>query len=185
MGEYVKILSKSKMYWEVILRRIHMIFVTLGTQDKPFQRLLDAIQKQIDNGTIKDEVIVQAGCTKFESKQMKLYDMMDIETFETYVKNCDLMIAHGGVGSILDALKQDKKVIAAPRLGKYGEAANDHQKQIIDEFSKEGYILALNNFNELDKVLKKAKKFKPRKYASKRMEFVNQLEHYIETGTLN
>ena len=161
-----------------------MIFVTLGTQDKPFKRLLDAIQKQIDNGNIKEEVIVQAGCTKFESKQMKLYDMMDIDSFETYVNNCDLMIAHGGVGSILDALQKDKKVIAAPRLGKYGEAANDHQKQIIDEFSKEGYILPLNNFDELDQLLKKVKRFKPKKYASKRMEFIEKIEHYIETGLL-
>lgn len=161
-----------------------MIFVTLGTQDKPFKRLLDAIQKQIDNGNIKEEVIVQAGCTPFDSKEMKIYDMMDMETFETYVKNCDLMIAHGGVGSILDALREGKKVIAAARLGKYGEAANDHQKQIIDEFSKEGYILSLNNFDELDKVLKQVKKFKPKKYASKRMEFIEQLVSYIETGIL-
>ena len=40
-----------------------MILVTLGTQDKSFKRLLDAIQKQIDLGYIKDKVIVQAGCT--------------------------------------------------------------------------------------------------------------------------
>ena len=30
-----------------------MILVTLGTQDKPFKRLLLAIQKEIDNGNIK------------------------------------------------------------------------------------------------------------------------------------
>lgn len=161
-----------------------MIFVTLGTQDKPFERLLKAIQKQIDNGNIKEEVVVQAGCTKFDSKDMKLYSMMDMDLFEEYVKQCDLMIAHGGVGSILTALKEGKKVIAAPRLGKYGEAANDHQKQIIDEFSKEGYILPLNNFDELDQLLKKVKRFKPKKYASKRMEFIEKIEHYIETGLL-
>ena len=40
-----------------------MILVTLGTQDKKFTRLLEAIQKQIDKGNIKDKVIVQAGCT--------------------------------------------------------------------------------------------------------------------------
>ena len=43
-----------------------MILVTLGTQDKPFNRLLDAVQKQIDNGVITDKVVVQAGYTKYE-----------------------------------------------------------------------------------------------------------------------
>ena len=38
-----------------------MILVTLGTQDKSFIRLLDAIQKEIDKGNIKDEIVVQAG----------------------------------------------------------------------------------------------------------------------------
>ena len=31
-----------------------MILVTLGTQDKPFYRLLEAVQKQIDNKNIKN-----------------------------------------------------------------------------------------------------------------------------------
>ena len=47
-----------------------MILVTLGTQDKQFVRLLDIVQEQIDLGNIKDKVIVQAGCTKYESKDM-------------------------------------------------------------------------------------------------------------------
>ena len=37
-----------------------MIFVTLGTQDKGFPRLLEAIDREILNGTIKEKVVVQA-----------------------------------------------------------------------------------------------------------------------------
>ena len=48
-----------------------MIFVTLGTQDKGFPRLLDAIEKQIKKGNIKEKVIVQAGLTEYKSKNMK------------------------------------------------------------------------------------------------------------------
>ncbi|UKI27648.1 MAG: hypothetical protein L6V91_03385 [Bacilli bacterium] len=43
-----------------------MILITLGTQDKQFTRLLESVQKEIDKGNIKDEVVVQAGHTKFE-----------------------------------------------------------------------------------------------------------------------
>ena len=42
-----------------------MILVTLGTQDKEFKRLLESIDKEINNGTITDKVVVQAGCTKY------------------------------------------------------------------------------------------------------------------------
>ena len=125
-----------------------MILVTLGTQDKTFPRLLDIIQKGIESGFIKDEVIVQAGNTKYDSKDMKIFDLIDREEFAELIKKCDLLITHGGVGSIITGLKNNKKVIAAPRLFKYGEHTNDHQVQIIEKFSDSRYILPLSeNFS--------------------------------------
>ena len=123
-----------------------MIFVTLGTQDKPFTRLLEAIQKQIDAGVIKDKVIVQAGYTKFESDDMKIYELINMDEFDKLIKECDILITHGGVGNILTGLKYNKKIIAAARLEKYGEHTNDHQLQIVDKFADEGYILKLSDF---------------------------------------
>ena len=61
-----------------------MVFVTLGTQDKVFTRLLKNIDKEIDNGNIKGEVIVQAGFTKYESKNMKVFDLLPKEDFDKY-----------------------------------------------------------------------------------------------------
>ena len=84
-----------------------MILVTLGTQDKNFSRLLDAVQKQINNGNIKEEVIVQAGCTKYKSEDMKIFDLLDQEEFKRLISECDLLITHGGVGSILTGLKNN------------------------------------------------------------------------------
>ena len=128
-----------------------MILVTLGTQDKTFPRLLEAIQKQIDKGTIKDKVVVQAGSTKFESKDMEIFDLIDRDQFADLIKKCDLLITHGGVGSIISGLNNDKVVIAAARLKKYHEHINDHQLQIIDNFSKEEVLDILNGKNH-DKV---------------------------------
>lgn len=156
-----------------------MIFVTLGTQDKPFNRLLEAVQKQIDNKKIKGKVIVQAGCTKFESKDMEIFDLIPMEDFEKNISDCDILITHGGVGSIVDALKRNKVVIAAARLEKYGEHVNDHQLQIIKNFSEAGYIIALNDFNKLDEALKQAKKFKPNKYKSNTENMIKLVEKLI------
>ena len=59
-----------------------MIFVTLGTQDKVFNRLLEAIDKEIEKGNIKEKVVVQAGCTKYESKNMEVLDLVPQDEFE-------------------------------------------------------------------------------------------------------
>lgn len=157
-----------------------MILVTLGTQDKSFHRLLQAIEKQIELGNIKEEVVVQAGNTEFHSKKMKILDFIPYEEFDTLIDKCDLLITHGGVGSIITGLKHQKKVIAAPRLKKYKEHGNDHQLQIIHSFDKKGYLLPLTNFEKLDEVLIKAKKFKPKKYKSNTNKMIDLVSTFIE-----
>ena len=158
-----------------------MIIVTLGTQDKPFKRLLLAIQKEIDNGNIKDEVVVQAGCTKFESKQMKIFDLIPTDEFSKLVEKCDILITHGGVGSIITGLKNNKKVIGAARLKKFGEHTNDHQLQILENFDQEKYIIYLKDLDKLNDALKKAKSFKPRKYPSNTHSMIDLLVDYIDS----
>ena len=157
-----------------------MILVTLGTQDKSFKRLLKAIDKEIQKGVITDEVIVQAGYTEYESKNMKILDLVSQEELDKLIDKCDLVITHGGVGSILSALKKNKVVIAAARVSKYKEHTNDHQKQIVKKFSKDGYILELRDFNKLGKMIEKAKTFKMKKFKSNTKNMVNLIDNYIE-----
>ncbi len=157
-----------------------MILVTLGTQDKSFIRLLKAIQKQIDLGNIKDRVVVQAGCTKFNSNDMEIFDLIPMDDFDKLIAECDLLITHGGVGSIIAGLNKGKKVIAAARLKKYKEHVNDHQLQIIDSFSKKGYILKLDDFDKLDELLKESINFKPNKYESNADNFRKKISELID-----
>lgn len=157
-----------------------MILVTLGTQDKSFKRLLDAIQREIDKGNIKDKVIVQAGKTKYESNDMEIFDLIPTNKFSELVKKCDILITHGGVGCITTGLKEHKKIIGVARLKKYGEHTNDHQLQILENFSESGYILYLENLDELSEILEKAKTFKPKEYTSNTNNMINLLEKYID-----
>ena len=158
-----------------------MIFVILGTQDKSFKRLLDAVQEQIDLGKIskKEKIIVQAGATKYVSEDMEIKDYIGIEEFEDLIEKADLIICHAGVGTILTALKKNKKIIAAARLKEFGEHVNDHQLQILDNFTEAGYILALEDFDKLDLVIENAKKFTPAKIKSNKKFFLQQLEKEI------
>ena len=157
-----------------------MIFVTLGTQDKSFERLLQAIDREIERGNIKEKVIVQAGYTKYETKNMEIMDLVSQDEFDKLMKECSLLITHGGVGSILTGIKYGKPVIAAARLKKYKEHNNDHQKQIIKEFGDLGYILELRDFNKLGKMIEKSKTFKARKFTSNTHNMVKLVSDYIE-----
>lgn len=158
-----------------------MILVILGTQDKTFDRLLKAIEKQIKLGNLEGDVIVQAGSTKYESKYMKIFDYIPMEQFDEYIKEADLVITHGGVGTILSSIRKNKKVIAVPRLSKYKEHENDHQLEIVSEFTKRGYIIPCYDLKKLDESIKKIKEFEPKKYRSNNRKMLNIIEDYINS----
>ena len=77
-------------------------------------------------------------------------------------------------------IKKNKPVIAAARLKKFKEHTNDHQKQIIGEFSKQGYILELRDFGKVGKMVEKAKSFKAKKFKSNTNNMIKLIEDYIE-----
>lgn len=153
-----------------------MILVTLGTQKQSFNRLLDMIEKS----NINDKIIVQAGYTKYKSKKMKILDFVDYQEMDKLIKQADLIITHGGTGSIVTAIKQGKKVIACPRLKKYGEHVDDHQKQIVDIFSEVGYILKLDENDNLDELVQKIQTKKMIPFKSNTTNFINNLKKEIE-----
>lgn len=157
-----------------------MILVILGTQDKVFPRILEALEKEIQKGIIKEDVVVQAGNTKFESKNMQIFDFISMDKFDELIRKADIIITHGGVGTILSCIRNKKKVIAVPRLSKYMEHENDHQLQIIEEFSKLGYILPCVDLNDLESILKEIKNFKPKKYVSNNNKMIKLIENYID-----
>ena len=159
-----------------------MIFVMLGTQNNSFHRLLEEVQKNIDNGNINEEVVVQKGYTKFESKDMTLFDEISQDKFNKLIDKADLIITHGGVGSIITSITKGKKVIAVPRLQKYGEHVNDHQLDIIESFNEKGYIIGLHDVSELGNALKKVKNFKPQKYVKNTGNIISIIENFIDNN---
>ncbi len=150
-----------------------MILVTLGTQKEPFTRLLDMIEKS----NIKDKIIVQAGHTKYTSKKMEIFDFISYEEMNKLIDESDLIITHGGTGSIIGPLKKGKLVIACARLAKYGEHVDNHQTELVSIFSEEGYILELKN--NLNSLINNIKKFKPKKFVSNTNNFIKKLQQEI------
>ena len=160
-----------------------MILVMLGTQDNSFERLLKEIEHLIETGIIQEEVIVQAGNTKFESKKMKIIDFVSQKELEEYINKSSYVITHGGVGSITEALKQNKRIIAVPRKEEYKEHVNNHQIQIVENFNEQGFIIGIQDVKELENAIKMIPNFKPNKYKSNTQNILKIIEEFIGKKT--
>lgn len=157
-----------------------MILVMLGTQNNSFHRLLEEIDKLVKKGIINDEIIVQAGYTKYNSKNMKILGLMPKEELEKYQEKADLIITHGGVGSIISSIEKGKKVIAVPRLHEYQEHVNDHQIEIVEKYSNENLIIGCKQVSDLEKAIKKVKKFTPKKFERSNSKMLEIIERFID-----
>ena len=152
-----------------------MIFITLGTQDKAFTRLL----KNIEESNIDDKIIAQVGYTSFNSSKMEIYKYIDKEDFSNYLNEADIIICHGGVGTIMEALKLNKIIIACPRLAKYNEHQNDHQIDIVKTFAEKNYLIPLYENDDLNEIYQKALSFKPDKFIPNNDNFISKLSTYL------
>lgn len=133
-----------------------MILLSVGTQKQQFTRLFELVVNC--NELNNEKIISQSGYTKYENDRIESFDFISLEKMDEYIEMADLVICHGGVGTILSAIMKGKKVIAIPRLAKYGEHINDHQIEICEELEKEGYILYYKDgIDSLDELVKKAR----------------------------
>lgn len=157
-----------------------MILVLLGTQDKQFARLLQQIDTLKIEGKINEDIVAQVGHTKYVSSNMEIIDFLPYTDLNKMIDKANLIITHGGVGSIMDGIKKNKKVIAVPRLKKYGEHVNDHQLQIINSFRKLGYILGVESVEKLNDILLTVEKFEPKQFISNNRKIIKIIEDFIE-----
>ena len=151
----------------------------LGTQNNSFKRLLKELDRLKEKKIIKEEIIVQAGYTKYKSDNLQIFDFIDKDKLEDYQSKANLIITHGGVGSIISSLKKGKTVIAVPRLKEYNEHVNNHQKDIVESFSNNGYIIGIKDIKELEDAYKKSKDFKPKKYIPNNSKIIKAVEDFI------
>lgn len=161
-----------------------MVFVTLGTQNQQFTRIIDYV---INSKVLENElIIVQSGNTKYnkeyDKKRIYIYDFIFKEEYVGNIQNASLVITHGGVGSIFDGLLNKKKVFAIPRLSKNLEHVDDHQFEICEILEKEGYISYMHrektSLNDFDEYINSIKNTNYKEYI-KNTDFLKILEKEI------
>ena len=126
-----------------------MTFVTLGTQNFPFNRLLELIDRLVAEGVLRGEVFAQTGCSTYVPRHFAHVDFLPPDEYNRYIAQSELVIAHAGVGTIMSCLSRHKKLIVVPRTEKHGEHVDDHQFEIAEEFARKGYLLSANDYDDL------------------------------------
>ena len=146
------------------------IFITLGSQKFQFNRLLKAVDELCEKGTVDaEDVFAQIGYSDYLPKNFSYKKFLDRDEFSNEMEKANIVITHGGTGAIIGAVKRGKKVIAVPRLAKYGEHVDDLN-----------LICSCHDVDDLETALDTVQQTKYNSYKSNTINIINSIEEYIK-----
>lgn len=155
------------------------VFVSVGTQKFPFNRLIQTADEAAAQFGPDDRFFAQTGFSTYEPQHFTFKPFLQKEEFEEQIRSCDLLIVHGGVGTIITALKYGKNIIVIPRQGRYGEHVDDHQMQIAESFAQKDLVLCWHEGDDLAEMMRKAMEYTFAPYVSHRADMVSTIEQYL------
>jgi len=156
-----------------------VIFVTVGTHEQPFNRLIETVDTLAGNRDIDEMVYMQIGYSTYIPKHCKWVRFLGFDAMNKYMRMANLVICHGGPATFMKALSFGKRVIIAPRLKKFGEHVNNHQATFLQEIKRNGYQLeTIVDMKDLAELLKD-EYIEKTKFVSHNREFVKRLKKEI------
>ena len=159
---------------------IILIFVVLGSQKFQFNRLLKSIDDAVNKGKITQEIFAQTGYSDYQPKNYEFCNFIDREEYKEKLRQADIVICHGGTGVIVEAVKNEKKVIAIARLAQYNEHVDDHQTQIIHQFANANMIAYVENADDIPNKLNEIENVVFEKYVSNQKVINEYIKDYID-----
>ena len=117
-----------------------MIFVTVGTNEAGFDRLLGAVE-QIP----RSDLVVQCGHGRLRPHNARCVDFMPFAALVEHVRDAQAVITHAGAGSVMVALVQGRTPIVVPRLHRFGEAVDDHQLDFARRLAAKGLVVLVED----------------------------------------
>lgn len=129
-----------------------MIFVTVGTHEQPFNRLVEYMDKWAADHD--EEVVIQTGFSTYEPKNCRWQKLFPYQEMISNVGKARIVITHGGPSSFIMPLQVDKIPIVVPRKKEYNEHVNDHQVEFCNRVAdRQGNIIVVEDVNMLgDKI---------------------------------
>jgi len=126
-----------------------MIFVTVGTEQFPFDRLLKAVEQGIRNKEIEHEVFAQTGNCLFKPTLFNHEKFITYNEMNRLIRESDIVVSHAGEGTTLLCLSLGKIPILMPRQDIYKEHVDNHQVELARRMSKLGKALVADSDSEL------------------------------------
>jgi UDP-N-acetylglucosamine--N-acetylmuramyl-(pentapeptide) pyrophosphoryl-undecaprenol N-acetylglucosamine transferase len=112
----------------VPVRPVRSAVVTLGTQQGyGFRRLVERLVGLLDADV---EVLWQTGSTDVTGLAVAARARVAPDELTDAMRRADVVIAHAGVGSTLNALAAGRRPLLVPREAAFGEHVDDHQALI-------------------------------------------------------
>lgn len=131
-----------------------MIFVTVGTHEQQFNRLIKEIDRLKKEGIIQEDVLMQTGFSTYEPKYCEWKKMLSYNEMNEMYDKADIIITHGGPASFMKALEMKKVPIVVPRQAQFDEHVNDHQVEFVklveDRFNN---IIGVYDIADLENVI--------------------------------
>jgi len=131
-----------------------MIFVTVGTHEQQFNRLIRKIDELKKNNVIREEVIIQTGFSTYEPKYCQWSKLISYQQMVKNMEEARIVITHGGPASFIMPLKSGKTPIVVPRQKQFDEHINNHQVEFVRNVKERmGTIISIEDINELGYVI--------------------------------
>jgi UDP-N-acetylglucosamine transferase subunit ALG13 len=115
-----------------------MIFVVIGTEKFPFNRLVESLDRLVEAHDITDEVFVQTGSCTYLPRHCIWKPFISFGEMCKNIESANLVIAHAGAGTTLLCIQLGKWPILVPRQKKFGEHVDDHQVSFAKKFEAIG-----------------------------------------------
>ena len=153
-----------------------MIFVTVGTHEQQFNRLIKEVDRLKGEGLIQDEVFIQTGFSDYEPVHCQWKALISYDEMNRYMDEADIVITHGGPATFMGVISKGKRPIVVPRQEKFGEHVNDHQVKFSQKIAKEygGSIILIQNIEELRKNFYKGNTYNLERIHSNNINFNRQ-----------
>lgn len=131
-----------------------MIFVTVGTHEQPFNRLIKKIDELKRDNMIQEDVIIQTGYSTYEPKYCQWSRLIPYQQMVKNVADARIVITHGGPASFIMPLQVGKIPIVVPRQRQFNEHVNDHQVEFARNVSRRmGTIIDVEDIETLGDVI--------------------------------
>lgn len=133
-----------------------MIFVTVGTHEQQFNRLIKQIDLIAKNDLIDEKIIIQKGYTEYIPKYCEYNDFYSYNEMNKLMDNANIIITHGGPATFMNVLVKGKKPIVVPRRVEFNEHINNHQVDFLKKYltKYQNVIPVFNIESLLDEIIK-------------------------------